>query len=242
MDIYDFQNRFSSGKPQKELADFLKGEKKGVVLKGLYGSSKACSFADAVESYNKGVHLVVLNNIEQAKFFTNDLYGFVSDRNVFYFPTSVNANSKIDTIKESSNKVQRSAAINALNHFKNGESKDKCLELKAKIEERLRTKLHLKLSYASIQPLRHGINFAGFVTYRERRFLRKFSQRNFNRKLKKWPGKTKSLQAHLAHARHTASFGRMAARIVVLCPELINYLTGSIKYDLLKFAYHHRGA
>lgn len=123
-----------------------------------------------------------------------------------------------------------------------GESKDKCLELKAKIEERLCTKLHLKLSCASIQPLRHGINFAGFVTYRERRFLRKFSQRNFNRKLKKWPGKTKSLQAHLAHARHTASFGRMAAHIVVLCPELINYLTGSIKYDLLKFAYHHRGA
>ena len=129
MDIYDFQNRFSSGKPQKELSDFLKGEKKGVVLKGLYGSSKACSFADAVESYNKGVHLVVLNNIEQAKFFTNDLYGFVSDRNVFYFPTSVNANSKIDTIKESSNKVQRSAAINALNHFKNGESKDKFMVL-----------------------------------------------------------------------------------------------------------------
>ena len=123
-----------------------------------------------------------------------------------------------------------------------GESKDKCLELKAKIEERLRTKLHLKLSYASVQPLRHGINFAGFVTYRERRYLRKFSQRNFNRKLKKWHGKTKSLQAHLAHARHTASFGRMAARVVVLCPELINYLKGSIKYDLLKFAYHYQRA
>lgn len=122
-----------------------------------------------------------------------------------------------------------------------GESKDKCLELKAKIEERLHTKLHLKLSYASVQPLRHGINFAGFVTYRERRYLRKFSQRNFNRKLKKWHGKTKSLQAHLAHARHTASFGRMAARIVATCPELIIYLTGSVKYDLLKFTQKNRG-
>lgn len=118
-----------------------------------------------------------------------------------------------------------------------GESKERCLELKAKIEERLRTKLHLELSRASIQPLRHGINFAGFVTYRERRFVRKFSQRNFNRKLKRGRKPIKGLQAHLAHARHTASFGRMAERIVTTCPELILQLTGSIKYDLLKFAH-----
>lgn len=129
MDKYDFQNRFSSQNPQKKLTEFLKGSNNGVILKGLYGSSKACSFSDAAESYNKGVHIVILNNIEQARFFTNDLYGLLSDSNVFYFPTSANGNSKVATIKESSNKVQRSAAINALNHFKNGESSLKFLVL-----------------------------------------------------------------------------------------------------------------
>lgn len=122
-----------------------------------------------------------------------------------------------------------------------GLTKQECLELKAKIEQRLWDKLHLKLSVAIIQPLRHGINFAGFITRARSRYVRKFSQRNFNRKLKKGPRKAKSIQAHLAHARHTASFGRMAARLISTCPELVSHLTGRMQYDLLKLVPRNPG-
>ena len=123
-----------------------------------------------------------------------------------------------------------------------GLSKQECKELKAKIEACLWERLHLKLSVASVQPLRHGINFAGYRTWCTHRYVRKFSQRNFNRKLKHGPRKAKAIQAHLAHARHTASFGRMATRLVTTCPELINHLTGSIHYDLLQRAHRYHRA
>ena len=142
MDKYDFQNRFSSQNPQKKLTEFLKGSNNGVILKGLYGSSKACSFSDAAESYNKGVHIVILNNIEQARFFTNDLYGLLSDSNVFYFPTSANGNSNVATIKESSNKVQRSAAINALNDPIIRVDDDSVQGLNAKMRRCVKVRIH----------------------------------------------------------------------------------------------------
>ena len=117
---YDFLKRFSSEVPQKSLVEFFRGEEREIILKGLYGSSKACAFSGCVESVKKGVHIVIFNNTEQAKFFTSDLYTLLSEENVFYFPTSANKNVKLSTIKEGSNKVQRSAAINAINNFKEG--------------------------------------------------------------------------------------------------------------------------
>ncbi len=131
MEGLQFQNIFSSQKSQKELVELLKsGDQKKVLLNGLYASSKVYAFSDAVESLNKGVHIVVLENKEEAQFFSNDLYNILGDKYVYYFPTSSNVTlSKISTLKDSSQKVQRSAAINSLENFIKGDLPEKFIVL-----------------------------------------------------------------------------------------------------------------
>ncbi len=126
MDRLKFQNIFSSQKSQKELVGLLKSNNcKRISLNGLNASSKVYAFSDAVESLNKGVHVVILENREQAQFFSNDLYNILGDKYVYYFPTSSRGISKISTLKDSSQKVQRSAAINALENFIKGNFPEK---------------------------------------------------------------------------------------------------------------------
>ncbi len=131
MEGFGFQKIFSSQKSQKEFVDLLKsGGCKKVLLNGLYASSKACVFSDAVESLNSGIHLVVMNNKEEAEFFSNDLYNILGDEYVYYFPTSSNNFvSRISVLKNSSQKVQRSAAISALESFLNKEFSKKFIVL-----------------------------------------------------------------------------------------------------------------
>ena len=130
MKKFEFKNIFSSQKPQKELVDILKNNKyKKVLLNGLYGSSKVYAFSDSVESLNKGVHLVIMDTRESAQFFSNDLYNILGDEYVYYFPTSSHHISKVSTIKDSSQKVQRSSAISALSAFNKGEFSKKFIVL-----------------------------------------------------------------------------------------------------------------
>lgn len=125
-----FQDIFSKQYSQKELVAFLKDEgQKRVVLNGLHASSKAYAFSDAVESLNKGVHIVLMPNREDAQFFSNDLYNILGEDNVFYFPSSSYRTARISTIKDSSQKVQRSAAISALSSFNEGDFKGKFIVL-----------------------------------------------------------------------------------------------------------------
>ena len=94
-----------------------------ISVKGLYGSSKSFAFSLAAA---EGITIVIMDNKEQAQFFTNDLYNLFTEDCVYFFPCSSNiTSSKINTIKDSSQKVQRSAAISSLNGFISGESKNK---------------------------------------------------------------------------------------------------------------------
>ncbi|MEG0891061.1 MAG: transcription-repair coupling factor [Bacteroidales bacterium] len=127
MDNYVIQNIFSQQPAQKELVEFLENKNsKKIELVGLYGSSKAYAFSSVVD---KGIHIVVMNSKEEAQFFSNDLYNLLGDENVFFFPTSVTQVSRISTIKESTQKVQRSAALSAINNFKDKQLKNKFLIL-----------------------------------------------------------------------------------------------------------------
>ena len=105
----------SSQQSNKELITFINNKDYNKIeLDGLFGSSKSYFFANTV---GKGIHFFVLSNKEEAQFLCNDLYSLLGDNNVFFFPTSVAQLSKISTIKESTQKVQRSATISALNRF-----------------------------------------------------------------------------------------------------------------------------
>lgn len=119
---------------------------------GLYGSSKQAVIASFLR---EGVNVVVMDNREEAQFATNDLYSIVGDENVYFFPCSSNiSNSRISTIKDSSQKVQRSAAISSLNSFFNGEGKDKNVVLvayPASIYEKIPNKSVLKSNILKVR-------------------------------------------------------------------------------------------
>lgn len=94
-------------------------EVKTIEINGLYSSAKAFAISDAVE---RGVHLVILAGKDDAAGCVNDLYNIIGDDNVYFFPPSDIRTVK-GTMKDMSAKVQRTAAISALEDFKSGSYK-----------------------------------------------------------------------------------------------------------------------
>ena len=88
--------------------------------------------------------------------------------------------------------------------------RDQAHQLRERIEAWLADCLRLELSKWSIHPVKRGVNFVGFRTWRKTRFVRKHSLYKFSRAVRL--GKVKSIVSALGHARHTASFARMARR------------------------------
>lgn len=84
-----------------------------------------------------------------------------------------------------------------------GLTRDKCLEYRKVIVGFLRDKLHLTLSKSTIQKIKRGINFVGYRTWRNKRFIRKYSLYKFKHSLK--DGRTESVISLLGHAKRTNS-------------------------------------
>lgn len=92
----------------KELSACLKDDSvKNIALKGLFSSAKSFALSSSISS---GVHIVILNKREEAAGCVNDLYNLIGEDRVFFFPFS----------RDFSTKVQRTAAIGAVNDYKNG--------------------------------------------------------------------------------------------------------------------------
>lgn len=91
-------------------------EKKTLLLTGLYSSAKAYAIAESVES---GIHLVILNNREDASGCINDLYNLMGDESVFFFPPLGGDRAK-GSVREVSSKVQRTSVISVLSDYKRG--------------------------------------------------------------------------------------------------------------------------
>lgn len=108
--------------------------------------------------------------------------------------------------------------------------RDEALALRATLADWLEEHLHLALSRFTIAPVARGINFVGFRTWRSRRYVRKRSLARFSRSLR--TGDCQSLVSILGHARHTASFGHLARRLVTERPALLPYLPASVRRAL----------
>ncbi len=103
-----------------KVAEYIEDSGKGnLIIKGLYGSSKGFVLSSSIlKSSKPKVNVVVEDSRESAEVLCVDLYSlFSSEEDVFYFPTSDASASKIKTIRDSSNKVQRSLAISAISGF-----------------------------------------------------------------------------------------------------------------------------
>ena len=71
----------------------------------------------------------------------------------------------------------------------------------------LADELHLELSRSTIQKIKRGVNFAGYRTWRSKRYIRKYSLHKFNRKVQ--AGKTDAVISLLGHAKRTNSLPYM---------------------------------
>ena len=110
---------FSRLEAVKRISLFIDEKKAGssALIKGLFASSKGFFFCSAVKGcVSSHVHVIVEDSKEAAEYMCNDLYPEFGD-NVFYFPSSSSSSSRIISIKDSSNKVQRSITLSAINRF-----------------------------------------------------------------------------------------------------------------------------
>lgn len=91
--------------------NLLEREKDILVLDGVNASSKMviCS-----ESATEGLHIIFLNNREEALYSTNDLYTLAGKESVYFLPATL---SNTRGGADASAKVQRTAAIQAINNY-----------------------------------------------------------------------------------------------------------------------------
>lgn len=77
-------------------------------------------------------------------------------------------------------------------------------DLKNKIENYIQTSLNLSLSKWSVFPIRRGVNFVGYRTWRKTRVVRKRSMFRFRRAMR--AGRFESIRSMIAHSLRTSTF------------------------------------
>ena len=102
-----------------------------------------------------------------------------------------------------------------------GVSQGEALTLRDQIIDWLQQHLRLELSRWTLQPIKRGLNFVGFRTWRRTRFVRKHSLYTFSRALRE--GRLASLVSSLGHARRSASHQHFIDRLRAY-PDLISSL------------------
>ncbi|MFA7116192.1 MAG: transcription-repair coupling factor [Bacteroidales bacterium] len=133
----------------------LKGNS-DILIEGLYSSAKAFLLSYVIK---EGLHLIVLNNKQDASACVNDLYQLVNDKNVFYLP-STKIGKYISQNKDDTVKVQRTVALGALNDYINKEYNGEYLILvayKDSIEEKV---LDIKSFKESVVDIKKGDNLS----------------------------------------------------------------------------------
>ena len=140
MNTLSSQERFAYQNKVKELISRIENNSGGsLLLEGFCASAKAYAVSIAA---NNGIHVILLNNREEALFFAADLYSLIGKEEVFFFPSSSSYSIKGKT-EDPSYRVQRTAAIDALKNYSEGRYKYKNLLLVAyphSISEKVITK------------------------------------------------------------------------------------------------------
>lgn len=92
-----------------------------------------------------------------------------------------------------------------------GLSKDEAIEMRVQITEWLGHHLSLELSRWTIKPIKKGLNFVGFRTWRKTRVVRKHSLYTFSKSLKQ--ENMHSLVSSIGHAKASATRAHFMQRI-----------------------------
>lgn len=103
-----------------------------------------------------------------------------------------------------------------------GITRAQCLEYREQIVDFLQSNLNLVLSRSTIAQIRHGVNFVGYRTWRNKKFIRKYSLCKFFRKAQK--GDIQAVNSILGHAKQSDSLAYMLTRLRHVKPEILNQL------------------
>lgn len=115
MDIREIKKILFNQYKTQELIGFINGNKNNEIkIEGLCGSSISFVIDNCVD---KGIHLIILNNKEEAQFLTSDLYNLLNEDDILFFPSSLAKQSSFSSINECSQKVQRSTVLNRINKY-----------------------------------------------------------------------------------------------------------------------------
>ena len=101
-------------------------------------------------------------------------------------------------------------------------SRDEAQALLGQIETFIAAELGLALSRYTIAPVRRGLNFVGFRTWRKTRFVRRHSMHNFSRALRK--GELPSIVSIMGNAKRSASYKHFCRRLTNERPDLVPQL------------------
>lgn len=107
-------------------------------------------------------------------------------------------------------------------------SKEACVFYKQQIENFINNKLDLTFSKWKITPTRKGLNFVGFRTWKEIRFVRKRSLYNFSKALK--AENLDSLNAIIGNTIRSATYKHFALRVYNEKPHLIKNIKAVRNY------------
>lgn len=92
-----------------------------------------------------------------------------------------------------------------------GLSSQQCIEYRDLIEQYIRRNLNLEYSKTTIAPVRRGINFVGYRTWRHARFIRKHSMYNFKKAANR--SEMPAIVSILGHARKTHTLNHLKTQL-----------------------------
>ena len=97
---------------------------------------------------------------------------------------------------------------------------DEAKEFKNKCEKFVQDKLNLELSHWHIQKIKKGINFVGYRTWKNKKFIRKHSMYKFKKAIKKF--KLESIISLIGHAKGTNSISYFRGLLIEF--QILNLL------------------
>ena len=110
MTIQEIEKKYGSSPQAKAFLDILgKDDLKMIFLKGLVGSSAPIFFASVREKLHRSV-LFILDEVDEAGYFYNDLKQIVGQENAFFFPSSYRRAIKYGQ-KDAANEILRTEVL-----------------------------------------------------------------------------------------------------------------------------------
>lgn len=112
MNLSDFQQLYSLHPQVNAIVEWTKSLESNLKISGLSGSSSSLMTASLFKA-NPNIHILVMNDTDEAGYLYNDLKQILSTDDVFYFPSSFKRAIKLSQL-DAANEILRTEVLNRL--------------------------------------------------------------------------------------------------------------------------------